>query len=297
MCPLISVIVPIYNAENYLHRCLDSILAQTLTDFELILVNDGSTDCSGKICDEYALKDNRIKVIHKSNGGVASARQMGVDNALGNYTIHADPDDWVEPTMLEELYKKAIEKDADIVICDFYVQTCNTCITRTQRISEESSEATLLALLSHKLHGSLWNKLIRLECYKKFNIRFVEGLNFCEDYLVCIKMLKNDIKVAYLNKAFYYYDQFTNDNSITRKYTLDTYRQRLFFINELKSCLEGKYNNYISKNEAIVAIECLRHGVLEKAEFKRTYSKKRWKLLMHINGYRNKLKFIIATLF
>lgn len=297
MCPLISVIVPIYNAENYLHRCLDSILAQTFTDFELILVNDGSTDCSGKICDEYALKDNRIKVIHKSNGGVASARQMGVDNALGNYTIHADPDDWVEPTMLEELYKKAIEKDADMVICDFYVQTCNTCITRTQRISEESSEATLLALLSHKLHGSLCNKLIRLECYKKFNIRFVEGLNFCEDYLVCVKMLKNDIKVAYLNKAFYYYDQFTNDNSITRKYTLDTYKQRLFFINELKSTLEGKYKNYILKNEAIVAIECLRHGVLEKAEFKRTYSKKRWKLLIHINGYRNKLKFIIATLF
>lgn len=297
MRPLISVIVPVYNAEKYLHRCVDSILAQTFTDFELILVNDGSTDCSSKICDEYALKDNRIKVIHKSNGGVASARQMGVDNALGNYTIHADPDDWVEPTMLEELYKKAIEKDADMVICDFYVQTCNTCITRTQRISEESSEATLLALLSHKLHGSLWNKLIRLECYKKFNIRFVEGLNFCEDYLVCIKMLKNDIKVAYLNKAFYYYDQFTNDNSITRKYTLDTYRQRLFFINELKSTLGGKYNNYISKNEAIVAIECLRHGVLEKAEFKRTYSKKRWKLLIHINGYRNKLKFIIATLF
>lgn len=297
MCPLISVIVPIYNAENYLHRCLDSILAQTFTDFELILVNDGSTDCSSKICDEYALKDNRIKVIHKSNGGVASARQMGVDNALGNYTIHADPDDWVEPTMLEELYKKAIEKDADMVICDFYVQTCNTCITRTQRISEESSDATLLALLSHKLHGSLCNKLIRLECYKKFNIRFVEGLNFCEDYLVCIKMLKNDIKVAYLNKAFYYYDQFTNDNSITRKYTLDTYKQRLFFINELKSTLEGKYKNYLLKNEAIVAIECLRHGVLEKAEFKRTYSKKRWKLLIHINGYRNKLKFIIATLF
>lgn len=297
MCPLISVIVPIYNAENYLHRCLDSILAQTFTDFELILVNDGSTDCSGKICDEYALKDNRIKVIHKNNGGVASARQMGVDNALGNYTIHADPDDWVEPTMLEELYKKAIEKDADMVICDFYVQTCNTCITRTQRISEESSETTLLALLSHKLHGSLCNKLIRLECYKKFNIRFVEGLNFCEDYLVCVKMLKNDIKVAYLNKAFYYYDQFTNDNSITRKYTLDTYKQRLFFINELKSTLEGKYKNYILKNEAIVAIECLRHGVLEKAEFKRTYSKKRWKLLIHINGYRNKLKFIIATLF
>ena len=123
---LVSVIIPVYKVEKYIAECIESILAQTYTNFRLILVDDGTPDNAGKICDEYALKDNRIKVIHKSNGGVASARQMGVDNALGNYTIHADSDDWVEPTMLEELYKKAIEKDADMVICDFYVQTCNT---------------------------------------------------------------------------------------------------------------------------------------------------------------------------
>lgn len=100
--PKISVIVPVYKAEAYLHRCVDSIIAQTFTDWELLLVDDGSPDRSGDICDEYASKDARIRVFHKENGGVSSARQKGLDEAIGEYTIHADPDDWVEPTMLEE---------------------------------------------------------------------------------------------------------------------------------------------------------------------------------------------------
>ena len=119
--PAISIICPVYSAEKYIHRCLDSILAQTFTDFELLMIDDGSPDNSGKICDEYAEKDSRIRVFHKENGGVASARQIGLDNAIGDYTIHIDPDDWVDPNMLEELYAKAKEADADIVICDYWV--------------------------------------------------------------------------------------------------------------------------------------------------------------------------------
>ena len=107
--PIISIIIPVYKAEGHLHRCVDSILAQSFTDFELLLVDDGSPDGSGKICDEYAAKDSRVKVLHKQNGGVSSARQTGIENATGEYTIHADPDDWIEPTMLEELYNKATE--------------------------------------------------------------------------------------------------------------------------------------------------------------------------------------------
>lgn len=117
--PKISIIVPVYKAEPYLHRCVDSILAQTFTEWELILVDDGSPDQSGKICDEYAKKDQRVKVIHKVNGGVSSARQKGLDEARGEYTIHADPDDWAEPNMLEELYNEASKKEADMVMCDF----------------------------------------------------------------------------------------------------------------------------------------------------------------------------------
>ena len=108
--PKISIIVPVYKAENYIHRCIKSLLSQTFTDFEILLINDGSPDKSGEICDEYAKSDKRIRVFHKENGGVSSARQCGIDNARGEYTIHVDPDDWVDPRMLEELYLKAVEE-------------------------------------------------------------------------------------------------------------------------------------------------------------------------------------------
>ena len=97
--PKISVIVPVYNTEKYLHRCVDSILAQTFTDFELLLVNDGSPDKSGEICDEYAQKDTRVRVFHKENGGVSSARNLGLENAQGKWITYVDGDDWIEPTM------------------------------------------------------------------------------------------------------------------------------------------------------------------------------------------------------
>jgi glycosyltransferase involved in cell wall biosynthesis len=98
--PQISIIVPVYNAENYLNRCVDSILTQTFTDFEIILVNDGSSDNSGAICDEYALKDNRIKVIHKRNGGVSSARNIGIENSIGKWITFIDADDYIEAGFL-----------------------------------------------------------------------------------------------------------------------------------------------------------------------------------------------------
>ena len=120
MQPKVSVIVPVYKAEKYLQRCVDSLLAQTFTDFELLLIDDGSPDRSGEICDEYAAADSRVRVFHKVNGGVSSARQCGMDNATGEYTIHADPDDWVEPIMLKELYVKAKEENADMVFCNYY---------------------------------------------------------------------------------------------------------------------------------------------------------------------------------
>ena len=105
--PLVSIIVPIYNAEKYIHECIDSLLAQTYTNIEVILVDDGSIDNCGKICDDYASKDKRVKVIHQKNGGVSVARQTGILHATGEYSIHADPDDWVEPNMIGELVAKA----------------------------------------------------------------------------------------------------------------------------------------------------------------------------------------------
>ena len=117
--PKISVIVPVYNTEKYLHRCIDSILSQTFTDFELLLINDGSKDGSGAICDEYAAKDNRVRVFHKENCGVSSARNLGLDNVQGEWVLFVDSDDWMELTMLAKMYHAAIENNADCVYCDF----------------------------------------------------------------------------------------------------------------------------------------------------------------------------------
>lgn len=117
--PLVSIIVPVYNAEKYLHRCIDSILAQTFTDWELLLIDDGSKDASGRICDEYAAKDERIRVFHKENGGVSSARNLGLDHAEGEWIAFVDSDDWVSKDYLEELVKHS---DTDLVVADFVIE-------------------------------------------------------------------------------------------------------------------------------------------------------------------------------
>ena len=252
--PKISVICPVYKAEKYLHRCVDSILAQTFTDFELLLIDDGSPDRSGEICDEYAVKDSRVRVFHKENGGVSSARQCGIDNMTGEYSIHADPDDWVEPTMLEELYKKAKEKDADMVICDYYVEVKHkTKYVKQEPTSLESEQ--VLRDLFQRLHGSLWNKLIRSACYKENKIRFIDDINLCEDLLVNIQLLMNNIVISYLGKAFYYYDQIENVSSITRNINLVYYNQSECVFVELKKLLgqDATFNKGLN-NKAIALL-------------------------------------------
>ena len=119
--PKISVIVPVYNVEQYLPRCIDSILDQTFTDFELLLIDDGSKDKSGEICDNYAKKDSRIRVFHKENGGVSSARNLGLYNAKGKYIAFIDADDWVENEYLRIMYKHGEEECADIISSDFFL--------------------------------------------------------------------------------------------------------------------------------------------------------------------------------
>lgn len=220
--PKISVIVPVYKAENYLHRCVDSLLAQTFEDFEILLVDDGSPDASGAICDEYAQKDHRIRVFHKENGGVSSARQCGIDHAQGEYTIHADPDDWVDVSMLEELYAKAKVEDADMVICDFYEEYKDKQIYRKQQPTALDSD-TVLKELFQQLHGSCWNKLVKRACYKEYGIEFDQELSFCEDLYFHASLLRNPIRISYLPKAFYHYDQTSNPNSIVSGYSKETY--------------------------------------------------------------------------
>lgn len=250
--PTISIIVPIYNTEKYLQRCLDSIVAQTYKYFECILVDDGSTDGSSKICDEYAAKDERFKVIHKKNGGVATARQAGTDAAKGDYIIHADPDDWTEPDMLEQMYAKAKKTDADVTICDFYntnLKGEDTLLIQKPTSLDPHSVMQDIVLL-HRLHGSLCNKLAKRACYINMGLHFTPGINYCEDVLIWVQLLQHpDVKVAYLNKAFYHYFQ-GNSDSITHSRMPEVIETMKRYYSKLESVLPNN-DKYIAENELV----------------------------------------------
>ena len=204
--PKISVIVPVYKAEKYIHRCIDSLLAQTFKNFELLLIDDGSPDSSGKICDEYASIDSRVRVFHKENGGVSSARQYGLEHAVGDYVIHADPDDWVESEMLQELYNKAISENADMVICDYYLFDLSTNRKTYVKVSPPlNSEELLAKIISGEVHASLWNKLIKRTLFFGNKIAFIEGLNMYEDLSVMFRLVYFANKIAYVPEPLYYY--------------------------------------------------------------------------------------------
>ena len=160
--PIISISIPVYNVEKYLCQCIESIINQSLIDIEIILVDDGSTDSCGGICDKYAAKDSRIKVIHKENGGLASARQAALEIATGIYFCACDADDWVESDMYEQMYNKAQETGADIIICDYYIEYDNGETVHKQIEKLDDSETDLIGnALNGKLPTSMWNKIYK----------------------------------------------------------------------------------------------------------------------------------------
>lgn len=213
MQPKVSIIVPAYNAETFLTRCLNSIAAQTMPDFECIIVDDGSIDKTGLVADSFAKRDTRFRVIHQKNAGVAMARQAGIDAATGVYTIQFDADDWVEANMLEELLYEAEMTNADIVICDINVITQSENMLFSQKPAS-LERSVVLGQIMQELHCSLCNKLIKRACYK--DIHFPSGM-FSEDQYVCLCLLAPpSIKVGYTSKTLYHYDQTQNPNSLTK---------------------------------------------------------------------------------
>ena len=235
--PQISVIVAVYGAEKYLKRCLDSLCNQTFYDFEIILVDDGSKDNSGVICDEYAARDSRIKVFHKKNGGVASARQFGLDNAVGEYVIHVDPDDWVETSMLEEMLQKAIHDSSDMVICDFVKNRKNSVEYFSQRPKSLEPQSVMRGFFKN-LHGACWNKLVRRSLFNDYSISFPQNMIVWEDLFVSVNLTMHDIRISYLPKAFYHYDCIVNENSIVNELSERKLKSMLFFIDYFNSILD-----------------------------------------------------------
>ena len=171
----VSIILPVFNVEIYLRDCLDSLLAQSYRNIEIILVDDGSPDRSPFLCDEFAKKDSRIKVVHKENGGVSSARNIGIESSHGEWIYFLDSDDWIEPFCIEMLINKALEANVDLVDgngTDMTGMCLSAPITNNQSL--------LNAFYSNKLHIEAWNRLIKSSVIKKNKLQFIEGL-LCED--------------------------------------------------------------------------------------------------------------------
>ena len=265
--PKISVITPVYKAEKTICKCLDSFIAQTLTDWELILVDDGGPDTSGAICDEYAKRDARFRVIHQENAGVSAARQAGLDAARGEYVIHADPDDWVEPQMLEELYRKAKADDADMVICDYIADFADFSDYREQRPSSLVAHDVMNEMFCN-IHGSCCNKIVRKACIERYKAKFPEGVNYCEDVCFNLQLLKHDIKVSYINKAFYHYVQ--NKTSLTTHYTLETLNTQKRYVDFLLMHFPED-SLPIVRSKEFVKKQAFRYGVLSDKEFATLY--------------------------
>lgn len=218
----ISVIVPVYNAETFLCKCIDSILAQSFLDFELLLINDGSTDSSGKICDEYSRKDERIRVFHKENKGISATREFGINHAKGEYIQFVDSDDWIDKNMFLEMFSEAERTKADIVGCNFF-EVYSQEKHPVQTFYKDKYQF-FKAVLSNNW-GVLWKILFKRKLFLDNNIHFPKGINGGEDYYVVTNLLFYAKNVSCVNKAFYYYNRCNSSSLITKQKKEDILQQ------------------------------------------------------------------------
>lgn len=255
----LSVIVPVYNVESYLKRCVDSILEQTFEEFEVILVDDGSLDNSSEICNKYSESDKRVKVIHKKNGGLSSARNAGLNIAKGEYIAFIDSDDYVSKDMFKTMINLALSNNYDIVSCGFkrfYENSCNEPVCRGTIYKYSNIEALSNYLLEYdnvnrKIDTVVWNKIYKRELFN--DITFPEGKIY-EDGYVTYKLLYKANNIAHIDDELYYY--FQRQDSISNSgfsendvKSYDDWRDifRFVYINANSlSSLAG--NKYIKKN-------------------------------------------------
>ena len=242
MPPAVSIIVPVYNAERTVGRCIESILNQEYTDFELLLVNDGSTDASGSLCDGYAAKDARIRVIHKKNGGVSAARNTALDLAQGTYLQFLDSDDWLTPDATSSLVQAAEDTGCDLIVADFY-RVIGERVSQKGDIDEdgvmtrEEYAAHMMENPADFYYGVLWNKLYRRAIVEAHHLRMDPEISWCEDFMFNLEYIRYAASFQALPIPIYYYvktkgslanQNLTISNTVKMKLTVFEYYQRFF---------------------------------------------------------------------
>ncbi len=259
---IISVIVPVYNVEKYVKQCLESIINQTYRYLEIILIDDGSTDSSGKICDEYAKKDARIKVFHKKNEGVSSARNIGVENATGKWIAFIDSDDWIEKEYFNVMMNYAKSKDASVILCAYnriWGNKVEKINVNSKKKEYDSKEYLIKALNPQTGFGFCHMKLIKTECIGK--LRFNQDLVVGEDALFNLQLSKNIRKAFFCDSNIYNYRN--NSNSVVKSYDKNYAKKYLHSMKINKEYLLKNYReteilqnfyNFVAYHVMLVAI-------------------------------------------
>ncbi|MDO5137903.1 MAG: glycosyltransferase family 2 protein [Oscillospiraceae bacterium] len=267
---MISVIVPVYNAESSLHRCIDSILTQTYMDFELLLVDDGSTDSSASICDQYAARDERVRVFHRENGGVSDARNCGLDNARGDYLCFVDSDDYVGQQYLNILLDMLLKNEADFSVVSMReVFSLDTVFTESEDVRTflSSKEAFQEMLTGRKFGVSSWGKLYKKEIFD--HIRFPQGVLY-DDFYTLPYVVKNCRCCVYSTAIQYYY--YHRQDSLTHSISIDSIRMWENGVRKLLNYTKNQYPDSIAYAEANFLINVF-WIVIDRLFYSRDYSK------------------------
>ena len=253
---LITIIVPVYNVEKYLKKCIDSIITQTYDNLEIILVDDGSTDSSGNICDEYKTNDSRIKVIHKINAGLSSARNAALEIATGELIGFVDSDDYIDPMMYEKLIKNMNKYHSDIAVCDFVFNGIKDSHSEKYKTHEFVSVGKEKFVNTQNDYSKIsivaWNKLYKRELFKY--IKYPEGKLFEDRFIICDLYDKAN-SVSYIIEPLYNYlvrnGSIMQTISLKRLDWIDAFNKNISFYND-KGYLELAYNDTIKKCDVII---------------------------------------------
>jgi glycosyltransferase involved in cell wall biosynthesis len=244
--PKISVIIPVYNTEKYLQRCIESVLKQTFDNFELLLINDGSIDNSGLVCNKYAEQDTRVRVFHKENGGVSTARNFGIEQARGKYITFVDSDDWVEEKFLSSFFISGNEYlEKTFVICGILKDSKHTSnILHTIESNSVEKENFNSLFLDYNLYkyGYAVAKLYNNRILQNYNIRFNKKLSNTEDLLFMLEYIQYIDKVQFLSSFLYHYVDYDDHLSLSKKYY--SYDAEYEAFNELKTITTRLSENF-----------------------------------------------------
>lgn len=250
MKPLLSVIVPVYNAEKYLNQCIDSVLRQTFKDFEMILVDDGSNDSSSKICDDFSALDSRVSVIHKENGGHTSARNAGLKRAIGKYVAYVDSDDWIEPEMFSVMMSAIQTEQLDMVCCQYSVENAYNTIPYMMNwdsgiYRKEDIKQLKQNILCYKdrcdfgIAPSVWGKIFEREKLLPVQMQVPEIIRMGEDVAVTVPYILSCDSIQILNQNFYHYRM--NSVSITHTLKPNILYENLVLMDYLQSIVDPQW--------------------------------------------------------